>query len=251
MSARFELRQRVWVPTFKREVRRSRGSSYWHTEPGPLVHPPGRYRTVAEFPTADEAAAEQAVRERAARAGTNPFRYGGSLAFQSVWPSSEFQAQLAAVGLAPPIGGESMARLRWWDSNSASWTEEQRGAVWTACDKVRFFDVIEFDPARRAFVIVEATWNWDDDSFNADPEGGVVRIAFRSRENAEAYCVMLEEDARKTGVSGSLAIPIFSADGLSVIGTLGIGKVESYNFSKEEKERLTAIGRSFAGMLVS
>jgi len=86
---------------------------------------------------------------------------------------------------------------------------------------------------------------------------GIAGVAAATKEPVELCNLqqdlggVAKEDARKTGVSGSLAIPIFSADGLSVIGTLGIGKVESYNFSKEEKERLTAIGRSFAGMLVS
>ena len=56
------------------------------------------------------------------------------------------------------------------------------------------------------------------------------------------------EDARKTGVSGSLAVPILSSEG-KVLGTLGIGKVVPYEFSDKEKQRLTAIGDEFVTFL--
>ena len=51
-----------------------------------------------------------------------------------------------------------------------------------------------------------------------------------------------KEDARKTGVSGSLAVPIFSNDGSKVVGTLGVGKTVPYEFFDEEKERLAKLG---------
>ena len=53
-----------------------------------------------------------------------------------------------------------------------------------------------------------------------------------------------KEDARKTGVSGSLAVPILSEAG-AVLGTIGVGKVEAYDFSEQEKERLAALGGEF------
>lgn len=55
-------------------------------------------------------------------------------------------------------------------------------------------------------------------------------------------------DARKTGVSGSLAVPVFSSENGQVIGTLGIGKVEPYDFSSEEEARLVAHARDMAGL---
>lgn len=54
-----------------------------------------------------------------------------------------------------------------------------------------------------------------------------------------------KEDARKTGVSGSLAVPILGSDGSTVIGTIGVGKIEPYDFSDDEKARLTDLGNSF------
>lgn len=56
-------------------------------------------------------------------------------------------------------------------------------------------------------------------------------------------------DARKTGVSGSLAVPVFSSDGTRVLGTLGIGKHEPWDFPEDQIRRLerqaAAIGRIF------
>jgi len=45
-------------------------------------------------------------------------------------------------------------------------------------------------------------------------------------------------DARGTGVSGSLAVPIFHKTTGEVIGTLGIGKFAPYEFTAAEKLRL-------------
>jgi L-methionine (R)-S-oxide reductase len=53
-----------------------------------------------------------------------------------------------------------------------------------------------------------------------------------------------KEDARKTGVSGSLAVPILDENG-KVLGTLGVGKVVPYEFSDQEKARLSEIGQQF------
>lgn len=47
-------------------------------------------------------------------------------------------------------------------------------------------------------------------------------------------------DARKTGVAGSIAVPIFATHEDRVIGTLGIGKFFPYEFSEEEKLNLVA-----------
>lgn len=54
-------------------------------------------------------------------------------------------------------------------------------------------------------------------------------------------------DAKKTQVQGSLAVPVLDGDRLC--GTLGIGKMEPYDFSDAEKTRLMDIGRSIATRL--
>lgn len=55
-------------------------------------------------------------------------------------------------------------------------------------------------------------------------------------------------DARQTGVSGSLAVPVFSAENSAVIGTLGIGKYASYEFTEDEKQRIAAHAARIAAL---
>jgi L-methionine (R)-S-oxide reductase len=54
--------------------------------------------------------------------------------------------------------------------------------------------------------------------------------------------------ARQTNVQGSLAVPMM--DGSRLCGTLGIGKMEPYEFSPEEKEKLLSIARAAAALLL-
>lgn len=53
-------------------------------------------------------------------------------------------------------------------------------------------------------------------------------------------------DARKTGVSGSLAVPVMAAGTDQVIGTLGIGMTIPYDFSADEEGRLQEHARNLA-----
>lgn len=54
--------------------------------------------------------------------------------------------------------------------------------------------------------------------------------------------------AKQTHVQGSLAVPVLDGDRLC--GTLGIGKLEPYDFTTEEKDKLTGIAREIAGKLL-
>ena len=55
-------------------------------------------------------------------------------------------------------------------------------------------------------------------------------------------------DARKTGVSGSLAVPIFDKESGQVIGTLGIGKFAPYEFTAAEKTCLAEHAAHIGGL---
>ena len=76
---------------------------------------------------------------------------------------------------------------------------------------------------------------------------GIAGAAAERREPVELCNLQLDlggvakPDARQTGVSGSLAVPVFSADSQQVIGTLGIGKFAPYEFTAVEKLRLAEI----------
>src|SRR6478672_8457998 len=65
---------------------------------------------------------------------------------------------------------------------------------------------------------------------------GIAGVAAESGQPVELCNLQLDlagvakADARQTGVSGSIAVPVFSEDG-QVIGTLGIGKYAPYEFT--------------------
>jgi hypothetical protein len=48
--------------------------------------------------------------------------------------------------------------------------------------------------------------------------------------------------AKQTNVQGALAIPLINSDD-KVVGVLGIGKMQPYEFSDEEIFRVNAIGK--------
>ena len=81
---------------------------------------------------------------------------------------------------------------------------------------------------------------------------GIAGAAAQSREPVE-LCNLQQNlggvanpDARKTGVSGSLAVPVFSTGTDRVIGTLGIGMATPHDFTPEEKSRLGEFARTIA-----
>lgn len=84
---------------------------------------------------------------------------------------------------------------------------------------------------------------------------GIAGVAAESKEPVELCNLqqdlggVAKEDARKTGVSGSLAVPILDGSG-EVLGTIGVGKIVPYEFSEKEKARLTELGQEFVQCLV-
>ena len=93
------------------------------------------------------------------------------------------------------------------------------------------------------------------DKISTIPFGkGIAGVAASSKEPVELCNLqqdlggVAKEDARKTGVSGSLAVPILDGSG-KVLGTLGVGKIVPYEFSDAEKARLTELGQEFVVML--
>jgi len=81
---------------------------------------------------------------------------------------------------------------------------------------------------------------------------GIAGAAAAGREPVE-LCNLQQDlggiakpDARQTGVSGSIALPVISEDGARVLGTLGVGMAAPHVFSDEEKEALCACTREIA-----
>ena len=79
------------------------------------------------------------------------------------------------------------------------------------------------------------------------PFGKGIAGCAAQRKEAVQLCNLQEDlggvakpDAQKTNVQGALAVPIISADG-KVIGVLGIGKMQPYEFNDSEVADLNAV----------
>lgn len=91
------------------------------------------------------------------------------------------------------------------------------------------------------------------DRISCIPFGKGIAGAAAERKEPVRLCNLQQDlggvakpDARKTGVAGSLAVPVFAAESGVVIGTLGIGKSVPYDFSGDEEHRLEAHAREIA-----
>jgi L-methionine (R)-S-oxide reductase len=91
------------------------------------------------------------------------------------------------------------------------------------------------------------------DKISTIPFGKGIAGAAAERKEAVELCNLQQDlggvakpDARQTGVSGSIAVPIFSSGSKQVVGTLGIGKYAPYEFTDAEKSALAGIAAELA-----
>lgn len=161
--------------------------------PGPVV--------VATFTDYQDARTDLTEREKLARDGVNPFRrWGPLLPAVTSLDAPILHDRLLDAGIDPPPPNVRSSRdwAGWWDARQGDWTAEQREAVWEALDRARFFDLQERRPRRKAYVVVEIGWWWNDDPpLYSDPEGGIPMEAFTDRELAEVRRLELEEARRR------------------------------------------------------
>ena len=85
------------------------------------------------------------------------------------------------------------------------------------------------------------------DKISTIPFGKGIAGCAAQRKEAVQLCNLQEDlggvakpDAQKTNVQGALAVPIVGADG-KVIGVLGIGKIQPYDFTEAEIADLNAV----------
>lgn len=153
---------------------------------------------VAGFDTFDAAEAHRLELEAVARAGENPFRFGGcSVFFQSSLDALRLHDWLMDEGIEPPT-----SQLRhgdwhaWWAAFAHTWTEGQLHHAWAALDKVRFFDVAE-EPASAAYAVVEVLWGMlerDWIAMTAGTEGGRLIGVYRRAARAEGLRSQLSRE---------------------------------------------------------
>lgn len=153
---------------------------------------------VASFATFEEAEAERAKREESYRERINPFQCGEAIQYWSHLDEPRLRDWLMDHGIDPPkpkpAGDTNWGA--WWKKNNRKLGAEKRAAVWEVLDKVRFFIVRE-EPVRPiGYAVVELNWEYNDEYYSADPQGGDLITVYRSRERAEAECAQRNEGAR-------------------------------------------------------
>lgn len=156
----------------------------WRVAGDYLVLLPGHVR-LQSFADADEAAKECRERNRAIRARVNPFRCGGpALRNRSSLDADRLHDWALDQGLTPPEGGDWAA---WWDEQSPKMDALQCEGMWEALDRLSFYEVVEQQEKPVVYIAVAINWQYNDEYYVADSEGGAAHFAFRTRKEAEEY----------------------------------------------------------------
>lgn len=164
---------------------------------GTLERQPGG-RDVASFDTFDAADAERAKRENEVRKLVNPFACGAGVHFWTHLDEPRLRDWLMDHGIDPPKPAKGGATdwAGWWAKSHKKLSAEKQYAVWEALDKVRFFAVAE-EPARPVgYAVVQINWEYNDQTYDANPDQGEVMQVFRTRERAEEECEAWNDVAR-------------------------------------------------------
>ncbi len=179
MSSRHYLvRERTWVNPAE--------SFYW------LI--PERTEVVATFANYEWAIADCRRREEETRWPANPFRYGNTMFYRSSLDAPRLHDWLLDHGIEPPVRTDErdptpLEWEEWWSQNIGTLSDSERATVWEVMDKVRFFDVVDESADAKVYVVVEIQFTCIDETYGeADPEGGIVQIAFTDKRKAESHC---------------------------------------------------------------
>jgi hypothetical protein len=171
----------------------------WHERyDGKRQRQPGEV-AVASFATFEEAEAERAKRETEFRKWVNPFECGAAVHYWTHLDEPRLRDWLMDHGITPPDAKKDGATdwAGWWKKNQKKLGAEKCAAVWEVLDKVRFFAVNE-EPARPVgYAVIEIHWEYNDEYYAADEEGGRLVKVYRSRERAAAECARMNESARE------------------------------------------------------
>jgi hypothetical protein len=166
----------------------------------PYLRRTPRTTPVADYKTFEAAEFDRRRREEQARAGVNPFRYGGeSLFYQTDFAAPYLHDWLMDAAINPPERPQAHGDwVAWWDRCAHAWSAAQLEHAWAAMHKVGFFEITEAHPDRKAYVVVEVNWTWHDmATVFADHEGGNVVRAYRSKANADAECARLNRERQQ------------------------------------------------------
>lgn len=161
---------------------------------------PEKWTAVATFAKPADAHAEYAKLLADARRTLNPFQLGGpNLFYQTSLPAYALHDYLLDHDIAPPPTATSSNPnyVFWWVKNNRTFTDDQRAVVWTACDKLKLFEVVEEDDRAAVWLVVEVPWENDDGYLTTSHEGGKLHSAWPRRRDAKRTMNVIEEARRR------------------------------------------------------
>lgn len=153
-------------------------------------------RTFADRTTAEATARDL---EWDLRGRVNPFRCGGPrLHFQTAFDAARLYDWCLDHGLDPPgVTDDSATWAAWWESHQEGFTPIQRAAVWGVLDRVRFYRVIEAEPAEAMHLVALPHFENDPVPSIGAPEryvGCTPYMLVRRSDTADRLCDQLFVD---------------------------------------------------------
>jgi hypothetical protein len=157
----------------------------WRAVSEGLLRLPGRTRLVS-FAEHDQAEAECRKREDEARAGINPFTCDGpALITKTSLDEGRLHDWILDLDLTPPRNSKTDRDwVGWWKKTAPRMTDLQRARMWEAFDRLRFFEVVERPQRRLGYALVRINWEYSDEYYYAEPEGGTVFTIYLDRTKA-------------------------------------------------------------------
>ncbi|MCI0704223.1 MAG: hypothetical protein L0241_24460 [Planctomycetia bacterium] len=154
--------------------------------------------SLSSFATFEEAEAERGKREEEIRKTINPFDCGKAVHYWSHLDEPRLRDWLMDHGIDPPSAGKNGKTnwAEWWKKTGKKLSSDKQLLVWEALDKVRFF-VVREEPVRKVgYAVLGINWEYNDEFYDANSEGGHLVKVYRSRARAEEECAALNAEAR-------------------------------------------------------
>lgn len=149
------------------------------------------FTRIQSFDTREEAEAFRFAEEAKARAVVNPFL--GTLAppvDQSDLPEHALCDWYMDHTFDPPKPDKKGHRdwAKWWGKECKKWTGERAAVAWEPLHKVRFYRVSERPKVPVGYALVQVNWDYNDEWYYPNAEGGTVTTVYRSRARAMQEC---------------------------------------------------------------
>jgi hypothetical protein len=149
------------------------------------------FTRVRSFDTPDEAEQFRHAEEQKARAVVNPFDGGMAQPVdQTDLPEHALCDWYMDHDFTPPKPDKKGKRdwAKWWAKESKKWKPERAAVAWEPLHKVRFYRVVERPRVPVGYVLVRINWDYNDQWYEADEEGGTVVSVYRDRAKADKEC---------------------------------------------------------------